>query len=175
VLLDRVGASGLGTVVVGLLFTFVSISWTGWSYHAEKHLLNMDASVSPTNDNSNAQGSAACTGDEASQAASTLERDLESQTCQTSAVPTTNPDNDADNGDRTNTWHINLILATVVFWKAMVLTRWGVIAANGHVSNPQAGVAAMWLIMGTTWMCTVVYLFQLVAPQLFPRRLSSDS
>jgi Serine incorporator (Serinc) len=160
---------------VGLLFTFVSISWTGWSYHAEKHLLHLEASISPSEDQeiSRAQGSASNTGDKAAHAASTLERDLESQSCSTSPVLTTNPV--ADESDKTNTWHINLILATVVFWKAMVLTRWGVVAANGFISNPQAGVAAMWLIMSTCWICTAAYLFQLVAPQLFPRMRPADS
>jgi Serine incorporator (Serinc) len=172
----RLGASGLATVIVGLLFTFVSISWTGWSYHAETHLLNFEASVSPTSEGhegSHTQDSASHIADKTTQTASTSERDLESQSCQTSPMPTTNPD--TATGDRTNTWHINLILATVVFWKAMVLTRWGVIAANGRVSNPEAGVAAMWIIMCTTWICTVVYLFRLVESQLFPRKLSADS
>jgi hypothetical protein len=161
----RLGASGIGTVVLGILFTFVSISWTGWSHHAERHLLELEDSVArakprPDSNNDPRRAASVEAGAEGGPASSEGD-DLEAQSAQAGNSLEDAADSDSD--DRTNTWHINLILATVVCWKALVLTHWGSIAADGQVANPEAGAVAMWIIMPTSWVCSVAYLWRLAA------------
>jgi hypothetical protein len=153
-----------------LLFTFVSIVWTGWSHHAGGHLLAFEATVSravqlPDSTKTQGRGESKAEGASASSASS---KDLEAQVAQPpagSALPTDvqQDDDDDDDEPRTNTWHLNLILPTAVCWKALVLTRWGSIAADGQVANPEAGAVAMWIIMPASWLGSVVYLGRLAA------------
>jgi hypothetical protein len=169
----RLGASGMGTVILGLLFTFVSISWTGWSHHAEGHLLQLEDSVarakSQPNSSTGRRSDPSLEAKGEGTSSSTDGNDLEAQAAQNGGSLAEGSDSLDD--PRMNTWHINLILATVVCWKALVLTHWGSIAADGQVANPKAGTVAMWIIMPTSWVCSIAYLWRLVALQLIDPQL----
>ena len=55
----------------------------------------------------------------------------------------------------------------------MLLTDWGV--ASGDVASASSasysrGYASAWLQMGTNWVCSILYLWTLVAPKVCPGR-----
>ena len=72
--------------------------------------------------------------------------------------------------DFSNSWKLNLVLASVSCWFAMALTGWGSIQGGGDVADPLVGQTSMWVIVGSQWFVLSVYLWTLVAPRLFPDR-----
>ena len=72
--------------------------------------------------------------------------------------------------DFSNSWKLNLVLASVSCWFAMALTGWGSIEGSGDVADPLVGQTSMWVIVGSQWFVLTVYLWTLVAPRLFPDR-----
>lgn len=69
-----------------------------------------------------------------------------------------------------NSWKMNVILAAICCWFAMVLTSWGAVASEGTVANPSVGKASMWMIIASQWLMNLLYMWTLVAPKIFPDR-----
>lgn len=187
------GRNDLGPIILGLIVTFVSVTWTGWSYHAEQRLrLTSDdpssapplaaAGNSPSASSTTPPFAPAPTLDASTDEArhvsgvalvgdspeSSVIVDLEAQE-KPAASDVPSPGIPAEGGDanrHTNSWRLNVVLASIVCFKAMVLTHWGTVGADGYVENPMSGTAAMWIMMGTQWVCLLVYLGTLVAPRL---------
>mmetsp|Transcript_22447 Transcript_22447/g.33583 ORF Transcript_22447/g.33583 Transcript_22447/m.33583 type:complete len:87 (+) Transcript_22447:1300-1560(+) len=67
-------------------------------------------------------------------------------------------------------WKMNIILAAICCWYAMVLTSWGSVVASGNVANPSVGQTSMWMVIASQWLILALYLWTLVAPKLFPDR-----
>lgn len=67
-------------------------------------------------------------------------------------------------------WKMNIVLAFICCWFAMVLTSWGQIQSGGSVANPLSGKASMWMVISSQWLILLLYLWTLVAPKLFPDR-----
>ncbi len=67
-------------------------------------------------------------------------------------------------------WKMNIILAAICCWYAMVLTSWGSVVASGNIANPSAGQTSMWMVIASQWLILALYLWTLVAPKLFPDR-----
>ena len=67
-------------------------------------------------------------------------------------------------------WKMNIILAAICCWFAMVLTSWGSIMSGGSVANPSAGRVSMWMVIASQWLTFALYVWTLIAPQLFPDR-----
>lgn len=72
--------------------------------------------------------------------------------------------------DFSNSWKLNVVLASVSCWFAMALTGWGSIQGSGDVADPLVGQTSMWVIVCSQWFVLTVYLWTLVAPRLFPDR-----
>lgn len=168
-------------VAVGLLVTFLNVAWTGWSYAAERMLVA---------DGRRLQGSAAtknsvttcASGNKMEERETAPTRDVKGVVIDKEA--TTEPDIEAQQPQTadpsqsslkrltsiSNSWRLNIVLATVACWKAVILTHWGMVASDGVVSNPQAGFDAMWLLMSSQWFIMVLHVWTLIAPRLFPGR-----
>ena len=52
----------------------------------------------------------------------------------------------------------------------MALTGWGTIEYGGDAANPDVGRVSMWMIIISQWIALLLYLWTLVAPQIFPDR-----
>ena len=83
--------------------------------------------------------------------------------------------NDVDGNDDppvtfSSSWKMNIILAAICCWFAMVLTSWGSVIASGTVANPSAGHVSMWMVITSQWLILLLYLWTLVAPAIFPDR-----
>lgn len=152
-------------LVFGLLITFISLGWTGWSYTAEDVLSkkgdeDKPAEEAPSGNNDEEEGKRKVTG--------VVTQGVDNEAKASDA----DEDEDASEEPITYaTWKLNVALAFVACWKAMVLTHWGEIQSNdGFVDNPGVGRASMWVIIGSQWLVMSLYLWTLVAPRLFPDR-----
>lgn len=164
----RLGENESLTIAFGLIVTLLSLGWAGWSYTAEDKL-----KFHGTGDDNHAPDTKAQTGNDVDYGA-TQERKV------TGVVTGMDPEEETadrdvnegtDNpGKLSNSWRLNLVLATVTCWKCMILTRWGEISGDGTVANASAGRVSMWLVIATQWLALSLYLWTLVAPRLFPDR-----
>ena len=68
------------------------------------------------------------------------------------------------------TYHFVMFILAV--YTAMMFTDWGhpPEASRGHNQKYNQGFASAWLQMTANWMCSLLYLWTLVAPKLFPNR-----
>ena len=69
-----------------------------------------------------------------------------------------------------NSWKLNVVLALISCWFAMVVTSWGSIDSGGDRANPEVGKVSMWMLIASQWLFMVLYLWTLVAPRCFPDR-----
>jgi hypothetical protein len=83
-------------------------------------------------------------------------------------------------------WHYYLVMVLMSIYMAMMLTNWGTsttIAAptsNGTAAQAtedqmepgayNASLASAWIQMATGWVCSMLYLWTLIAPKLCPNR-----
>lgn len=76
----------------------------------------------------------------------------------------------SNNKGFSNSWKLNMVLALISCWFAMVVTSWGSIETGGDRANPEVGRVSMWMLIASQWLFMVLYLWTLVAPRLFPDR-----
>jgi len=87
------------------------------------------------------------------------------------ALPQTNGTADGEsNKGFSNSWKLNMVLALISCWFAMVLTSWGSIETGGDRANPEVGKVSMWMLIASQWLFMALYIWALVAPRLFPDR-----
>jgi len=71
-------------------------------------------------------------------------------------------------------WKYNGVMVLLSVYMAMLLTAWGEdVATTGQgegSSSYSAGLASAWIQMATNWLCSILYLWTLIAPRLFPDR-----
>ena len=169
----RVGEDETLTIAVGLIVTILSLGWTGWSYTAEDKL----RVVATDAEDAAAPGNAALVTDE---------EKVEGEQKKVTGVVTggnygstqeeeaKGADEDAIGGNDpakfSNSWRLNIVLATVACWKSMILTHWGEISSEGTLANASASRTSMWMVIAAQWISLSLYLWTLVAPRLFPDR-----
>jgi hypothetical protein len=70
-------------------------------------------------------------------------------------------------------WKLNVVLALISCWVAMILTGWGSIEGideSQKVANPTVGRWNMAMIGVSQWLAILLYCWSLLAPRLFPNR-----
>ncbi|KAL3910732.1 MAG: hypothetical protein SGARI_001978 [Bacillariaceae sp.] len=151
----------------GLLLTILSLAWTGWSYTAEARL-NVDAvqtakSVQPTSSSSGEGGA-------------DLNLDvplLDGQEAGTSGLVTDASGDGVESASLTHMWKLNIVMALISCYVAMILTAWGTINGldeNHNAANPTIGRWNMAILGLSQWLAIGLYAWTLVAPRLFPDR-----
>jgi hypothetical protein len=161
------------SIVLGLTVTAISLGWTGWSYTAEDKLRS----------SSEEESAAAATARASDDSAKDVRRDVtgvvtgndygtqDDEEQANSAGHAEVDESVLNNPSRlSNSWKLNAILMSVSCWKAMALTNWGAIVANGNAANPQVGRVGMWMVIASQWLVLTLYLWTLLAPRLFPNR-----
>eukprot|EP00986_Skeletonema_menzelii_P018426 scaffold26639_cov151-Skeletonema_menzelii.AAC.2 len=157
----KLGETSVGNIVVGLLLVFISLMWTGFSYTNDKRLGGGSTTAAPAPEVSveDAEGGKAVGGVVVNnEGADTNEKD------DTESSDITSPTS------FNNSWKLNVAMALVCCWFAMTLTGWGSIDKRGDISNPDAGDVSMWMLIVSQWIASLLYIWTLVAPKLFPDR-----
>lgn len=176
------------TIVLGLAITILSLGWTGWSYTAEDKL-----QVRPKDDG-NGEDDAAANYTQQTKASESKKKvtgvvtgygtddnnDADQQAAEqqgeeTTTAPSSEEEDDGNNNNNdpsqlSNSWRLNVALAAVACWTAMILTHWGAVQTRGSIANPSASNVAMWIVIASQWLALLLYLWTLVAPRLFPDR-----
>ena len=158
----RLGHNDVSGIVIGLLLTTISLAWTGWSWSAEERL-SMDSvqsakAVTPTT------------------TASANELNLDVPFLDPNEQPTSGLVTEASAGDATasiHVWKLNVVMALISCYVAMILTGWGTIEwldENSNAANPTVGRINMTIIGISQWLAMGLYVWTLVAPRLFPDR-----
>lgn len=141
------------SVIVGLILTFISLVWTGWSWTDERVFTSTGMKPNP---NQRVEHSS--------------ERPLdgldipmlEEESNNVTGVvmeQTAHEDDSADN----EFWKLNLLLALISSWITVTLTGWGSVRSQG-------GTADLWFITVSQFMALGLYTWTLVAPRFFPDR-----
>jgi hypothetical protein len=158
----RMGEPDNLSIVLGIAVTIMSLGWTGWSYTAEDKLTIKSDVVD----------------EDTPLVDETGEKKVTGIVTGTPANDDEAPDEASDGDDKatndpkrlSNSWKLNVILATIACWMSMILTNFGQIAADGNAANPQVGRAGMWVVIASQWLALSLYLWTLVAPRLLPNR-----
>jgi len=164
----RLGVNDVWGISIGLMLTTVSLIWTGWSWSAEPRLMNAESlssakAVVPT---STSNGDVA--------AALDLEVPLVDgeAAATTGAVTSAAPARESES--LKELWKLNVVLALISCYVAMILTGWGTIDAideeTHNAANPTVGRVNMAILGVSQWFALILYAWTLVAPILFPDR-----
>jgi len=66
-------------------------------------------------------------------------------------------------------YHVRMLI--IAMYMAMLLTDWGVAPeSSASGATYSIGYASAWLQMSANWLCSLLYMWTLVAPKLFPNR-----
>eukprot|EP00310_Coccolithus_braarudii_P018553 CAMPEP_0183353442 /NCGR_PEP_ID=MMETSP0164_2-20130417/33256_1 /TAXON_ID=221442 /ORGANISM="Coccolithus pelagicus ssp braarudi, Strain PLY182g" /LENGTH=427 /DNA_ID=CAMNT_0025526111 /DNA_START=11 /DNA_END=1294 /DNA_ORIENTATION=- len=65
-------------------------------------------------------------------------------------------------------WTYHLVMLLLSMYMSMLLTNWG--QSNDDATLHSSGVASAWVQLGSSWLCSLIYFWTLVAPALFPDR-----
>ena len=159
------GEQDTAGVVLSIIVLILSMTWTGWSYTAEDKLMGAQEAQEAN---------------EARASQSSIGEGRKVTGVVTGDYGTTNDagevveeyDEEAMNNPYklSNSWKLNIMLATISCWMAMSLTSWGEITADGQAANASVGEVGMWIIIASQWLVIILYLWTLVAPRLFPDR-----
>eukprot|EP00588_Corethron_pennatum_P011791 CAMPEP_0194267948 /NCGR_PEP_ID=MMETSP0169-20130528/2355_1 /TAXON_ID=218684 /ORGANISM="Corethron pennatum, Strain L29A3" /LENGTH=438 /DNA_ID=CAMNT_0039008981 /DNA_START=132 /DNA_END=1448 /DNA_ORIENTATION=- len=82
-------------------------------------------------------------------------------------------DDEADHEDVDSdsfSWKLNLVLALISMYYAVLLTGWGQISDGKNAANPDVGNVSYWLIIASQWLIMLLFMWTLMAPKLFPDR-----
>lgn len=152
-------------VAVGLLLTVVSLAWTGWSWSAEERL-NVESvqaakAVSPKPDSGS----------------NDLNLDvpfLDADEQPTSGLVTEQtPTDTMSSGVGSHVWKLNVVMALISCYVAMLLTGFGTLNGldeNSNAANPTVGRVNMAILGVSQWFAIGLYIWTLVAPVVFPDR-----
>lgn len=172
----KLGEDDIVGIILGIGLTMVSLSWTGWSYTAGETMNareeNTDDS-SPTDQQSN-QRKYKKDEDRNVQGIVTGGAYRTNESGSDAEDPRASPENegstDETNNGFSNSWKLNIVLALISCWFAMVVTSWGSIDNGGDRANPEVGRVSMWMLIASQWLFIALYLWTLTAPRLFPNR-----
>lgn len=157
---DRLG------VVLGIIVLGISMSWTGWSYTAEDRLTSANSNEEPLVRSNNSSGderkvSGVVTGYGTSPG---------TETGQNTGDEIADEEELNSSKHLSNSWKLNIMLASISCWMAMALTSWGEITGDGTAASATVGRVGMWIIISSQWLVLSLYLWTLLAPRLFPDR-----
>lgn len=161
------GELSILSIVLGIGITIVSLLWTGWSYTAEEKLSSRndeDEIPSAKNDAPKEEDEKGALG-----GIVTGREDYSAMEDGTKKKTESEPEEPHQTAPGM-TWRLNVALAVISCWAAMVLTHWGEVQADGKSANPNVGNVSMWMIIASQWLALALYLWTLVAPRLFPDR-----
>lgn len=157
----QLGSNDVYGIVIGLSLTAVSLAWTGWSWTAQERL-NVDAvqSTRTVNSSSNANLDVPF---------------LDPGDAPTSGVvmDAAEQDEDGEGSADSEVWKLNMVMALISCWVAMILTGWGALTSDSdepNIANPTAGRFNMAMIGISQWCAILLYIWTLIAPVLFPDR-----
>jgi len=161
----HLGENDVWGITIGLLLTIVSMIWTGWSWSAEARLsvdsVQAAKAVAPS-----AQPQSS--GDDVNLDVPFLVAEEQP----TSGLVT---DSSADAGSASldHVWKLNVVMALISCYVAMILTNWGTINGldeNHNAANPTVGRINMAILGISQWLAIGLYSWTLLAPRLFPDR-----
>jgi len=177
----RLGHNDVWGITIGLLLTTVSLVWTGWSWSAEPRLMNAD-----TLQSAKAVSVGVASGSAPTATAAERELNLDvplmdgEEAATSGMVTTTQAAHGRESSSLAHVWKLNVVLALVSCYVAMILTGWGTLHtqlandgddANTHnAANPTVGRVNMAILGISQWLALSMYAWTLVAPQLFPDR-----
>ncbi|KAG7338994.1 serine incorporator domain containing protein [Nitzschia inconspicua] len=162
----RLGKNDVWGITIGLLLTTISLAWTGWSWSAEARL-NVDAvqsakSVQPTG------------GTSSESAGINLDVPLlDGEEAGTSGLVSSSAGEGAESASLAHVWKLNIIMALISCYVAMILTSWGTVDGldeNHNAANPTIGRWNMAILGLSQWLAIGLYAWTLIAPRLFPDR-----
>jgi len=167
----RLGHNDVWGITIGLLLTTVSLVWTGWSWSAEPRLMNAES----------LQSAKAVAPDHGTSADDVAALDLEvplveGQDAVTTGAVTSTATTGRESASLAHVWKLNIVLALVSCYVAMILTGWGTLQTSNvdevthNAANPTVGRVNMALLGVSQWIALLLYAWTLVAPQLFPDR-----
>jgi hypothetical protein len=163
----QLGRNDVWGITIGLLLTTISLVWTGWSWSAEARL-NVDAvqaakAVGPSPASSSNDGD--------------LNLDvplIDGQEAGTSGlVSSTAGGGGSESSDLKHVWKLNIVMALISCYVAMILTGWGTVDGldeNHNAANPTVGRWNMAILGLSQWLAIGLYAWTLVAPRIFPDR-----
>jgi hypothetical protein len=151
-------------VVLSIIVMVISMLWTGWSYTAEDRLTTARSLEEPlvghdknTNSGEERKVSGVVTG---SGYGTHPDQD---------GGDDTEEEDEADNNSPrhlSNSWKLNIMLASITCWMAMALTSWGKITGDGTAANASMGRVGMWIVISSQWLVLTLYLWTLAQPTL---------
>lgn len=152
----QLGEDDVAGIVLGVGLTLIGMLWTGFSSTAYKTVgdesdeLHADANGNQNSEEKKSENPSTGTNDYGT---------MEETSAENEPVVTFS-----------SSWKMNLILASICCWFAMILTSWGSVISGGSVANPSAGEVSMWMVISSQWLILLLYLWTLIAPSLFPDR-----
>jgi len=162
----RLGQNDVWGITIGLLLTTVSLIWTGWSWSAEPRLMNTGSLQS-------AKAVLPIQADDTDASALNLDVPLiDGEEAGTSGMVTTG--SASESAALGQVWKLNVVLALISCYVAMILTGWGTIDSidedTHNAANPTVGRVNMAILGVSQWLALALYAWTLVAPKLFPDR-----
>jgi len=167
----ELGQNDVWGITIGLLLTTVSLIWTGWSWSAVPRLSTTDTvssakAVMP--DNTNSAGAAELNLDVP------LMDGEEATTTGMVSSSSSNNSGQTESSSLTHVWKLNIVLALISCYVAMILTGWGTVDGmddtNHNAANPTIGRVNMAILGVAQWMALGLYGWTLLAPTFFPDR-----
>lgn len=161
----HLGQNDVFGITMGLTLTAISLAWTGWSWTAEERL-NVD----------NVQVARAVTTPQ--QATSSTGVNLDQPFLDPEDRPATGLVTETDESLTSSVgggvWKLNVVMALIACFVAMLLTGWGTITIipeeETNAANPTIGRVNMAMIGISQWTAILLYIWTLLAPRLFPDR-----
>jgi hypothetical protein len=164
----RLGDESTGNIILGVVITFISIMWLGFSHTAHRTVgedsddISMGVHDKSNGDKSENGVSGVVLGTKAGEHNEYKESE--------SLEAHVDPKDAASTKTFSASWKLNIILAFITCFYAVTLTSWGSISSGGNIANPSGGKTNMWIIIGSQWFMMLLYSWTLVAPKMFPDR-----
>lgn len=156
-------------IVVGMVLTLVSLSWTGWSFTAQERLT--EGGIETTR--------ALTPADPSRPDAATLNLDtpfIDPEDRPTQGLVMHSADDNFNQAAGPLIWKLNIVLLLISCWVSASLTGWGTISggigeAGEHTAaNPLVGKFNMVMMAVAQNLAVCLYLWSLLAPRFFPDR-----
>jgi len=146
-----------GMVILGLIITASSLTYTSWSAGvAAPNLFKMHSTeeenktdVVPSKD---------------------VEKDVEMEGGKEAKASSVS----ADGEEKPSYAFFHMVMAMGSVFMAMLLTNWGHSNGGGQSSNADVSVESMWIKIVSSWLTYILFFWTIFAPMLFPDRDFSD-
>lgn len=153
----QLGEENVGTIVLGIVITIISMLWAGWSGTAHRAVGAESDAIDEKEDKQEGVGGIVVNEDTGNNYGPIDDGGSVS-------------DGENDQTTFSTSWKLNFIMALLCCWYAVSLTSWGSIANGGNIANPSVGEVSMWMVVCSQWLMNLLYVWSLVAPRIFPDR-----